>query len=224
MWLLVAEQEHTRLMHGGLQDGDIVNVDVTALRGGGTMGTSTKHLLGRGVRFLCVCGGGQRGRGSAGASGGATTAPMWYVAGGWVTQPARSSPVCAQLGGSWCTLVSLSRTHQPPRLLDCCCGCYVSGQLLLQVCGFYVPRHLQQQDSYGPCLSTTCQAVVERGALNITQSCCCVPPPLLQVDAASKALIRASHDSLMAAVAACRPGVRFRDLGDTISRHVSNAG
>lgn len=51
-----------------------------------------------------------------------------------------------------------------------------------------------------------------------------LPPCILQVDDASKALVRASHDSLMAAVAACKPGVRFRDLGDIISKHVSNAG
>jgi methionine aminopeptidase len=36
--------------------------------------------------------------------------------------------------------------------------------------------------------------------------------------------VRAAHDSMMAAVAACKPGVRFRDLGDIISKHVSNAG
>jgi methionine aminopeptidase len=45
-----------------------------------------------------------------------------------------------------------------------------------------------------------------------------------QVDPASKALVRAAHDSLMAAVGACKPGVRFRDLGDIISKHVSSAG
>jgi methionyl aminopeptidase len=43
-------------------------------------------------------------------------------------------------------------------------------------------------------------------------------------DAASKALIKTTHDALAAAVAACKPGVRFRDLGDIISRHVSQAG
>lgn len=50
------------------------------------------------------------------------------------------------------------------------------------------------------------------------------PPLPPQVDPASKALVRASHDSLLAAVGACRPGVRFRDLGDIISKHVNNAG
>jgi methionyl aminopeptidase len=45
-----------------------------------------------------------------------------------------------------------------------------------------------------------------------------------QVDDEGRRLIRATHDALMAAIAACRPGAKFRDLGDVISRHVGNAG
>lgn len=50
------------------------------------------------------------------------------------------------------------------------------------------------------------------------------PPPRPQVDDESRSLIKTTHDALMAAVAACRPGARFRDMGDIISRHVNNAG
>ncbi|GBF95512.1 methionine aminopeptidase 1A [Raphidocelis subcapitata] len=45
-----------------------------------------------------------------------------------------------------------------------------------------------------------------------------------KVDEASRKLIKATHDALMAAIAACRPGVRFRDVGDIISRHVTQNG
>lgn len=49
-------------------------------------------------------------------------------------------------------------------------------------------------------------------------------PPSRQADEASKKLVRVTHDALMAAIDACRPGARFRDLGDIISRHVANNG
>ncbi|KAI8475143.1 MAG: methionine aminopeptidase [Monoraphidium minutum] len=45
-----------------------------------------------------------------------------------------------------------------------------------------------------------------------------------EVDEASKQLIRVTHDSMMAAIAVCRPGVRFRDIGDVINRHVTSHG
>lgn len=45
-----------------------------------------------------------------------------------------------------------------------------------------------------------------------------------EVDEGGKALIKATHDALMKAIAACRPGVRYRDLGDIITRHVAAHG
>jgi methionyl aminopeptidase len=45
-----------------------------------------------------------------------------------------------------------------------------------------------------------------------------------QVDDAGKQLIRVTHDALMKAVEVCKPGVRYRDLGETISKHVQQAG
>lgn len=45
-----------------------------------------------------------------------------------------------------------------------------------------------------------------------------------EVDEASKNLIKATHDCLMTAVAACKPGVRYRDMGDIISRQAGQHG
>ncbi|KAF8058467.1 MAP1A [Scenedesmus sp. PABB004] len=45
-----------------------------------------------------------------------------------------------------------------------------------------------------------------------------------QVDEEGRRLIRVTHDALGAAIAACKPGVRYRDLGDVISRAVTAAG
>lgn len=45
-----------------------------------------------------------------------------------------------------------------------------------------------------------------------------------QVDEKGKELIKVTHDSLMKAIEACKPGVRYRDLGDIISKHVQQAG
>jgi methionine aminopeptidase len=40
------------------------------------------------------------------------------------------------------------------------------------------------------------------------------------VDEAGRTLVRAAHDALAKAIEAVRPGVRFRDIGDIISKHV----
>lgn len=45
-----------------------------------------------------------------------------------------------------------------------------------------------------------------------------------EVNEQSKSLVKVTHDAMMAAISACRPGVRFRDIGDVISRHVSSSG
>ena len=45
-----------------------------------------------------------------------------------------------------------------------------------------------------------------------------------EVDGESKKLIKTSHDCLAKAVAMCKPGVRFRDLGDVISKHAQSNG
>jgi methionyl aminopeptidase len=45
-----------------------------------------------------------------------------------------------------------------------------------------------------------------------------------EVDEASRNLIKATHDCLMTAVAACKPGVRYRDMGDIISRQAGQHG
>lgn len=86
-----------------------------------------------------------------------------------------------------------------------CTQCWLGGQ--------------QVQHKVSPC--TFSQVVQDNLAVML------LPPPhcpVSQVDEGSKALVRCAHDSLMAAVAAVKPGVRFRDLGDIISKHVSNAG
>ena len=44
------------------------------------------------------------------------------------------------------------------------------------------------------------------------------------VDDDGKRLIRATHDALMKAIAACKPGMRYRDIGDIISKHASANG
>ena len=45
-----------------------------------------------------------------------------------------------------------------------------------------------------------------------------------KVAESSKSLIAASHDSLMKAIATCKPGTMYRDLGGIISEHVENLG
>jgi len=44
------------------------------------------------------------------------------------------------------------------------------------------------------------------------------------VDEAGRTLVRAAHDALAKAIEAVRPGVRFRDIGDIISKHVHQHG
>lgn len=44
------------------------------------------------------------------------------------------------------------------------------------------------------------------------------------VDEAGKKLIRAAYNSLMNAIAACKPDVRYRDMGDIITEHVHAQG
>ncbi|MEW5297135.1 MAG: hypothetical protein WDW38_005957 [Sanguina aurantia] len=45
-----------------------------------------------------------------------------------------------------------------------------------------------------------------------------------EVDAVSKQLIKVTHECLAQAIAACKPGVRYRDMGDIISKHAKGAG
>ncbi|KAJ9512627.1 hypothetical protein QJQ45_029265, partial [Haematococcus lacustris] len=45
-----------------------------------------------------------------------------------------------------------------------------------------------------------------------------------EVDAGSKRLVKAAHDCLMAALAVCKPGQRYRDVGDVITKHASSQG
>lgn len=44
------------------------------------------------------------------------------------------------------------------------------------------------------------------------------------VDEHSKQLIKTSHDCLAKAIAMCKPGVRYRDVGDVISKHAQANG
>jgi methionyl aminopeptidase len=44
------------------------------------------------------------------------------------------------------------------------------------------------------------------------------------VDEESKKLVKAAHDALQAAIAICKPGARYRDLGDIITRHCRALG
>lgn len=196
-----------------LQDGDIVNVDVTAFIGGYHGDLNETFCVGE-VRVPFVwCK-----RGQGGGEG--------PVLGLLVRQPVGNSThvVCGKWlgGGGLFGLCTVGRqlvhagvaqqdspptlaglTTHPPWQLDCCCGAMCE---------------VTRSSSYRPLACASQQPVGKH------HQCLLVPAIASQVDASSKALIRASHDSLMAAVAACRPGVRFRDLGDTISRHVSNAG
>jgi len=45
-----------------------------------------------------------------------------------------------------------------------------------------------------------------------------------QVSESSRALIEATHTSLMKAIAQCKPGNMYRDLGNMISNHVEPLG
>lgn len=45
-----------------------------------------------------------------------------------------------------------------------------------------------------------------------------------KVDEESKQLIRVTHDCLMKAIAICKPGVRYRDVGEVISKHAGAHG
>jgi methionyl aminopeptidase len=45
-----------------------------------------------------------------------------------------------------------------------------------------------------------------------------------EVDELSKKLIKCSHDCLMKALAACKPGARYRDMGDIITKHATSQG
>lgn len=44
------------------------------------------------------------------------------------------------------------------------------------------------------------------------------------VSADTRALVKCAHDSLMLAVAECKPGARYRDMGDIITAHVKKCG
>jgi methionyl aminopeptidase len=44
------------------------------------------------------------------------------------------------------------------------------------------------------------------------------------VDEEGKKLIKVTHDALMKAIAACRPGVRYREVGDIITKHAAAHG
>jgi hypothetical protein len=44
------------------------------------------------------------------------------------------------------------------------------------------------------------------------------------VDEDSKKLVKTSHDCLAKAIAMCKPGVRYRDVGDVITRHAQANG
>jgi methionyl aminopeptidase len=44
------------------------------------------------------------------------------------------------------------------------------------------------------------------------------------VDPASRDLIKATHDALTAAIDLVKPGARFRDIGDVITKHITRAG
>eukprot|EP01105_Mastigella_eilhardi_P006387 TRINITY_DN17987_c0_g1_i1.p1 TRINITY_DN17987_c0_g1~~TRINITY_DN17987_c0_g1_i1.p1 ORF type:complete len:407 (+),score=93.90 TRINITY_DN17987_c0_g1_i1:58-1221(+) len=44
--------------------------------------------------------------------------------------------------------------------------------------------------------------------------------PVGEIDEASKLLIQATYESLRAAIAVCKPGVRYREIGDVISKSV----
>lgn len=44
------------------------------------------------------------------------------------------------------------------------------------------------------------------------------------VDEGSKKLVKVTHECLMLAIAACRPGARYREIGDIISKHAHQAG
>lgn len=45
-----------------------------------------------------------------------------------------------------------------------------------------------------------------------------------EVDEESKKLVKTAHDCLAKAVAMCKPGVRYRDVGDVISKHAQSNG
>lgn len=45
-----------------------------------------------------------------------------------------------------------------------------------------------------------------------------------EVDEGSKKLVKCAHDCLMKAIAMCKPGVRYRDVGDVITKHASSCG
>jgi methionyl aminopeptidase len=45
-----------------------------------------------------------------------------------------------------------------------------------------------------------------------------------EVDEEGKKLVKCAHDCMMKAFAQCKPGVRYRDLGDTITKHASSQG
>ncbi|KAG1666784.1 hypothetical protein FOA52_004620 [Chlamydomonas sp. UWO 241] len=44
------------------------------------------------------------------------------------------------------------------------------------------------------------------------------------VDDEGKRLVKCAHDCLMTALEACRPGVRYRDVGDIITKHAQSCG
>jgi methionyl aminopeptidase len=45
-----------------------------------------------------------------------------------------------------------------------------------------------------------------------------------EVDDLSKKLIKCSYDCLMKALAACKPGARYRDIGDIVTKHATSQG
>jgi methionyl aminopeptidase len=46
----------------------------------------------------------------------------------------------------------------------------------------------------------------------------------IKVDKVSYHLVKSTHECLFKAIAACKPGVRYRDMGNIISKHAHSQG
>lgn len=98
--------------------------------------------------------------------------------------------------------------------VSCCLLCLVS---VLQIICHGIPDQYELQDGDIINVDVTAYKDGWHGDLNETFACG-------TIDEASRTLIKATHDALMKAIAVCKPGVRYRDIGDVISKHAHQYG
>jgi len=81
-----------------------------------------------------------------------------------------------------------------------------------------IPDMRELQD--GDIVNVDVSPIVDGWHADLNETFCVGP----NVSQEKKNLIKASHDSLMKAIAACKPGYFYRDIGSVITKHVNGCG